>query len=318
MKYRRHDPRGRGPHASRQTQQGRRRASRDASREVEALNPGGSVKDRVGLAMIEDAERAGLLRPGGTIIEATAGNTGVGLALAAAVKGYRCIFVLPDKMSEDKINLLRAYGAEVVITPTSVPPDSPESYNGVADRLAQRDPRAYRPNQFANPQESRGPLPHHGARGSGTTRRHASTSSWRAWARAARSRDGPLPQGAEPGCTCSGRRPRRIDPVRRPPRPYLVEGIGEDFVPATFDRQVVDEFVRVSDAESFAAADDWPVRRACSSAAPRERPSRQPSGTPNDSHRRRSGCDAPRHRPQLPEQVLLGRVDGIARASGRD
>src|ERR1700752_3161531 len=103
---------------------------------VEAMNPGGSVKDRVGLAMIAEAERRGWLRPGGTIIEATAGNTGVGLAIAAAVKGYRCIFVLPDKMSHEKISLLRAYGAEVVITPTNIPPDSPDSYNGVADRLS--------------------------------------------------------------------------------------------------------------------------------------------------------------------------------------
>ena len=117
---------------------------------VEALNPGGSVKDRVALAMIAEAERRGWLRPGGTIIEATAGNTGVGLAMAAAVKGYRCIFVLPDKMSGEKIRLLRAYGAEVVITPTNVAPDSAESYNGVADRLAREIPGAWRANQFAN------------------------------------------------------------------------------------------------------------------------------------------------------------------------
>src|SRR3954452_346237 len=117
---------------------------------VESLNPGGSVKDRVGVAMVEEAERRGWLTPGGTIIEATAGNTGVGLALAAAVKGFRCIFVLPDKMSGEKVRLLRAYGAEIVITPTSVPPDSPESYNGVADRLAREIPGAWRPNQFAN------------------------------------------------------------------------------------------------------------------------------------------------------------------------
>src|SRR5215475_3611236 len=117
---------------------------------VESLNPGGSVKDRVGVAMIVEAERRGLLRPGGTIIEATAGNTGVALAMAAAVKGYRCIFVLPDKMAAEKIALLKAYGAEVVITPTNVPPDSPESYNGVADRLTREIPGAWRPNQFAN------------------------------------------------------------------------------------------------------------------------------------------------------------------------
>src|SRR4051812_13638026 len=117
---------------------------------VESQNPGGSVKDRVGLAMITEAERRGHLRPGGTIIEATAGNTGVGLAMVAAVKGYRCIFVLPDKMAGEKIALLKAYGAEVVITPTNVPPDAPESYNGVADRLAREVPGAWRPNQFAN------------------------------------------------------------------------------------------------------------------------------------------------------------------------
>src|SRR6266481_6187298 len=117
---------------------------------VESLNPGGSVKDRVGVAMISEAERRGWLRPGGTIIEATAGNTGVGLAMVAAVKGYRCIFVLPDKMSAEKVLLLKAYGAEVVITPTSVAPDSPDSYNGVAERLGREIPGAWRANQFAN------------------------------------------------------------------------------------------------------------------------------------------------------------------------
>src|ERR1700747_3403590 len=117
---------------------------------VESLTPGGSVKDRVAVAMIAEAERRGWLRPGGTIIEATAGNTGVGLAMVAAVKGYRCIFVLPDKMSAEKVLLLKAYGAEVVITPTNIAPDSPESYNGVADRLAREIPGAWGPNQFCN------------------------------------------------------------------------------------------------------------------------------------------------------------------------
>ena len=117
---------------------------------VESSNPGGSIKDRVAIAMIDVAEKQGWLRAGGTIIEATAGNTGVGLAMAAAVKGYRCIFVMPDKMSGEKIRLLSAYGAEIVITPTSVPPDSPDSYNGVADRLSREIPYAWRPNQFAN------------------------------------------------------------------------------------------------------------------------------------------------------------------------
>src|SRR5690606_190737 len=117
---------------------------------VEYMNPGGSTKDRVAVAMIRAAEASGELKPGGAIIEATAGNTGVGLAMAAAVLGYRCIFVMPDKMSMDKINLLKAYGAEVIVTPTAVPPDSPESYNGVANRLAREIQGAWRPNQFAN------------------------------------------------------------------------------------------------------------------------------------------------------------------------
>src|ERR671937_52299 len=117
---------------------------------LEMLNPGGSVKDRIGLRMIEAAERSGALRPGGTIVEPTSGNTGHGLAIAAAIKGYRCIFVMPDKMSQEKVALLRAYGAEVVITPTAVPPESPESYYRVADRLTEEIPGAFSPNQYFN------------------------------------------------------------------------------------------------------------------------------------------------------------------------
>ena len=117
---------------------------------LEYLNPGGSVKDRIGVRMIEDAERRGLLRPGGTIVEPTSGNTGAGLAMAAAIKGYRTIFVMPDKMSQEKISLLKAYGAEVVITPTAVPPESPESYYRVADRLTTETPGAFQPNQYYN------------------------------------------------------------------------------------------------------------------------------------------------------------------------
>lgn len=221
---------------------------------VESLNPGGSVKDRIGLAMIDDAERRGLLRPGGTIIEATAGNTGVALALVAAVRGYRCIFVMPDKMSADKVNLLRAYGAEVVITPTSVPPDSPESYNGVADRLAREIPNAFRPNQFANPHNPEA---------------HYLTTGPEIWEDTA-GRIDVFVAGMGTGGTISGvgrylkeRNPKvRVvgaDPEGSilsgdSPKPYRVEGIGEDFVPATFDRQAVDDMVRVSDAESFAMA----------------------------------------------------------------
>src|SRR5437762_3038501 len=117
---------------------------------LEMLNPGGSVKDRIGLRMIEAAERAGLLKPGGTIVEPTSGNTGHGLAIAAAIKGYKCIFVMPDKMSQEKVALLRAYGAEVVITPTAVAPESPESYYRVADRLTEEIPGAFQPNQYFN------------------------------------------------------------------------------------------------------------------------------------------------------------------------
>src|ERR687886_81477 len=117
---------------------------------LEYLNPGGSVKDRIGLPMIERAEREGKLRAGGTIVEPTSGNTGVGLAIAAAIKGYRCIFVMPDKMSQEKIALLRAYGAEVVICPTAVPPESPESYYSVSDRLAEEIPGGFKPDQYSN------------------------------------------------------------------------------------------------------------------------------------------------------------------------
>src|ERR687884_233765 len=117
---------------------------------VEYLNPGGSVKDRIGLAMVERAERSGQLKPGGTIVEPTSGNTGAGLAIVAALKGYRCVFVMPDKMSQEKIALLRGYGAEVVIAPTAVPPDSPESYYSVANRLAEEIPGGYKPDQYSN------------------------------------------------------------------------------------------------------------------------------------------------------------------------
>jgi len=221
---------------------------------AEFLNPGGSVKDRVGLKMIEAAEREGKLKPGGTIIEATAGNTGVGLALVAAVKGYRCVFVMPDKMSQDKINLLRSYGAEVVITPTSVAPDSPESYNGVAERLAKEIPNAYRPNQFENPNN---PLAHYlttgpeiwedsegrvevFVAGMGTGGTISGTSKY-----LKEKNPDLIVVGADPqGSILSGDSPKS----------YKVEGIGEDFIPKTFNRQIVDEMVRVSDKESFNTA----------------------------------------------------------------
>ena len=223
---------------------------------LESVNPGGSIKDRVGVAMVEDAERRGLLRPGGTIIEATAGNTGVGLALAAAVKGYRCVFVLPDKMSAEKVRLLKAYGAEIVITPTSVPPDSPESYNGVADRLAREIPGAWRPNQFAN---------------LANPDVHYRTTGPEIWEQSG-GRVTAFVAGIGTGGTISGvgrylkeRNPEvRIvgaDPEGSvlsgdSPKPWKVEGIGEDFVPKTLNGQVVDDWVRVGDAESFGVARD--------------------------------------------------------------
>jgi cystathionine beta-synthase len=221
---------------------------------VEALNPGGSVKDRVGIAMIAEAERRGWLRPGGTIIEATAGNTGVGLAMTAAVKGYRCIFVLPDKMSSEKILLLKAYGAEVVVTPTNVAPDSPDSYNGVADRLSREIPGAWRPNQFtnlANPEI------------------HYRTTGREIWEQT-EGRVTVFVAGVGTGGTISGvaRYLKEQNPEVRivgadpegsvlsgdSPHPWKVEGIGEDFVPKTFNSQMVDDWVRVGDAESFYTA----------------------------------------------------------------
>ncbi len=218
---------------------------------VESLNPGGSVKDRVGVAMIAEAERRGWLRPGGTIIEATAGNTGVGLAMAAAVKGYRCIFVMPDKMSGEKIRLLGAYGAEIVITPTSVPSDSPESYNGVADRLSREIPDAWRPNQFAN---------------LANPEVHYQTTGPEIWEQS-EGRITAFVAGCGTGGTISGvgrflkeKNPQikviGADPEGSilsgdSPRSWKVEGIGEDFVPRTLNSQVVDEWIRVSDAESF-------------------------------------------------------------------
>jgi cystathionine beta-synthase len=221
---------------------------------VEAMNPGGSVKDRVGVAMIAEAERRGWLRPGGTIIEATAGNTGVGLAMAAAVKGYRCIFVLPDKMSSEKILLLKAYGAEVVVTATNVAPDSPESYNGVADRLGREIPGAWRPNQFtnlANPEihyRTTGPEIWEQTNGQVTVfvAGVGTGGTISGVARYLKERNPDVKiVGADPeGSVLSG----------GAPQPWKVEGIGEDFVPKTFNSQLVDDWIRVTDAESFHVA----------------------------------------------------------------
>jgi len=221
---------------------------------AEFLNPGGSVKDRIGVAMIEAAEKAGYLKPGGTIIEATAGNTGVGLALAAAIKGYRTIFVMPDKMSEDKVNLLKAYGAEVVITPTSVSPDSPESYNGVAERLAQEIPGSFRPSQFAN---THNPLAHYHSTGPEIwedTEGKIDIFVAGMGTGGTISGIGRYLKEKNPNITVVGADPEGSILSGDVPKSYKVEGIGEDFIPKTFNRQVVDEMVRVSDKESFNTA----------------------------------------------------------------
>ena len=225
---------------------------------LEQFNPGGSSKDRPALAMIETAERVGLLRPGGTIVEPTSGNTGVGLAIVAARRGYRCVFVCPDKVATDKIALLRAYGAEVIVCPSSVPPEHPESYYSVSDRLVTEIPGAWKPDQYHNPdnpraqyetagpeiwQQTQGRVTHFVA-GVGTGGTVSGIGRYL-------KEQNPAVQviGADPeGSVYSG----------GSGRPYLVEGIGEDFWPTTYDPAVVDRIVAVSDGDSFATARPWP------------------------------------------------------------
>jgi cystathionine beta-synthase len=221
---------------------------------LEMLNPGGSVKDRIGLPMIEAAERDGLLKPGGTIIEPTSGNTGHGLAIAAALKGYRCIFVMADKQSAEKQALLRAYGAEVVLCPTNVEPESPESYYSVAKRLARDIPGAFQPDQYWNQNNPES---------------HYRTTGPELW----RQTEGRLTHlvvasGTGGTITGTGRYLKEQNPsivmVGADPegsvlsgdaaRPYLTEGIGEDFFPGTYDPSIVDRWVRVSDRDAFAMA----------------------------------------------------------------
>ena len=219
---------------------------------VEYFNPGGSVKDRIALRMIEAAEKSGELRPGGTIVEPTSGNTGVGLAIVAQTRGYRCVFVCPDKVSTDKINVLRAYGAEVVVCPTAVPPEHPESYYNVSDRLVREIDGAWKPNQYANPNNALS---------------HYETTGPELWAQTG-GRITHFVTGLGTGGTVSGAgrylkevSDGRVRVVGADPegsvysggtgRPYLVEGVGEDFWPETYDRGICDEIVAVSDADSF-------------------------------------------------------------------
>ncbi len=226
----------------------------DLIAKVEQFNPGGSVKDRPAIAMVDAAEREGLLEPGGTIVEPTSGNTGVGLALVAAQRGYRCIFVMSDKMSEEKVALLRAYGAEVVVCPTAVPPEHPDSYYSVADRLTRETPNAFRPDQYSNPHN---PDEHE---------RSTGPEIWRQTA----GRITHFVAGVGTGGTITGvaRHLKAMNPevvvVAADPegsvfsggtgRPYLVEGVGEDFWPTTYDPSLIDRTVMVTDAESFHAA----------------------------------------------------------------
>jgi cystathionine beta-synthase len=218
---------------------------------VEYLNPGGSVKDRIATRMIEAAEASGALQPGGTIVEPTSGNTGVGLAMVAQQKGYKCVFVCPDKVSEDKRNVLRAYGAEVVVCPTAVPPEHPDSYYNVSDRLAAA-PGAWKPDQYSNPNNPRS---------------HYEETGPEIW-RQTQGRITHFVTGMGTGGTISGigrylkEQNPDIQVIGADPagsvysggtgRPYLVEGVGEDFWPETYDRTVADRVIEVSDADSFA------------------------------------------------------------------
>src|SRR5690242_6458531 len=218
---------------------------------VEYLNPGGSVKDRIARRMIDAAEASGELQPGGTIVEPTSGNTGVGLALVAQQRGYKCVFVCPDKVSEDKRNVLKAYGAEVVVCPTAVAPEHPDSYYNVSDRLS-KEPGAWKPDQYSNPNNPRS---------------HYEDTGPEIW----RQTEGKITHfvcGMGTGGTISGvgrylkEKNPDVQVIGADPagsvysggtgRPYLVEGVGEDFWPETYDRSIADRVIEVSDADSFA------------------------------------------------------------------
>jgi cystathionine beta-synthase len=220
---------------------------------IEYLNPGGSVKDRIAVRMVDAAEASGALKPGGTIVEPTSGNTGIGLALVAQQRGYRCLFICPDKVGQEKINVLKAYGAEVVVCPTAVDPADPRSYYSVSDRLARETPGGWKPDQYSNPANPQS---------------HYETTGPEIWAQTG-GRITTFVTGMGTGGTISGigrylkeASGGRVRIVGADPegsvysggtgRPYLVEGVGEDFWPTTYDPEIADEIIAVSDGDSFA------------------------------------------------------------------
>ncbi len=290
---------------------------------MEMLNPGGSVKDRIGLPMIEAAERAGLLRPGGTIVEPTSGNTGHGLAIAAARKGYRCIFVMADKQSPEKRALLRAYGADVVVCPTDVEPESPESYYSVARRLVDETPGAFSPGQYWNQENPAA---------------HERTTGPEIWEQTA-GRITHLVASAGTGGTISGTgrylksRNPAIEIIGADPegsvlsgdtaRSYLTEGVGEDFFPGTFDPSIVDRWVRVPDRDAFelgpAACPRGrdPGRRLIGDGGRGGPPARRGTGRARCGPRGHRRGDAPRYGSELPLEVPRRRLDARPRILGR-
>ncbi|HWY27703.1 MAG TPA: cysteine synthase A [Candidatus Sulfotelmatobacter sp.] len=227
---------------------------------LENLNPGGSVKDRIGIAMVEQAEKKGLLKPSGTIIEPTSGNTGVGLAMVASVKGYKMIFVMPDKMSEEKRSILRAYGAKVVVTPTNVPPESPEHYTKVAEKLARETPHSYMPNQYEN---RANPDAHYRTTGPEIWRQTEGKVDFfvcsmgtggtiTGTGRFLKEKKKSLKViGADPEGSIFF---QRFHGQKEDPHQYKVEGIGEDFMPGTLDMSIVDDILQVSDTDAFQMA----------------------------------------------------------------
>ena len=282
---------------------------------IEYLNPGGSVKDRIAVKMVDAAEKSGELKPGGTIIEPTSGNTGVGLALVAQQRGYHCIFVCPDKVSLDKQNTLRAYGAEVVVCPTAVPPDHPDSYYSVSDRLVRETDGGWKPDQYSNPANPQS---------------HYETTGPEIWA----DTDGKVTHfvaGVGTGGTITGAgrylkevSDGRVKVVGVDPegsvysggtgRPYLVEGVGEDFWPSAYDPDVPDEIIAVSDADSFdmtrrlAREEGLLVGGSCGMAVVAALRGRRARG-PRRPRRRA----AARRRPRLPLQGLQRRLDVVLR-----